>query len=313
LEDDQVTTDTAAVDTTAPAAEPEGFDFRHPGKSARDGIDRLESAHDAFVESLQRSMADRLGSQVDIKFAGVEQVGLGRYLRTLPPPAVLTSFTMDPYPGRAVLEVGSAVGLGLIDALLGGTGEFADIRRLTDVEHKLMESVADCAFGALGRALEPLGVEPQIEIADADPIQLAIQAGRDFVVSLHYAVSVADGLPHRERLVLAYPVTALHDIAEGGRPGERDERARSGREAIERMIPGLDIPFCVRLQASRIRFDDLAGLEPGDVLRLDHSLEDLAVGFAGGVPVVEGRIGTARASLALEITNWLEDQRVETA
>ena len=291
--------------------EPVGFDFRNPGRSARDGIDRLESAHDAFVESLQRMMADRLGTQVRIEFTGVEQVGLGRYLRTMPPPAVLTAFSMAPHQGRAVLEIGSAVGLGLIDTVLGGTGEYAEHRRLTDIEAKLMADVAQCAFDSLGKALGPLGVEPEIEIANADPIQLAIQASRDFVVALHYRVQVAEGLPMRDRLVIAYPVTALHDIAAGGPPGQHEERVRSGRASIERTLPGLEVPFTVRLQPSTVPFLDLAELQPGDVLRLDHGLDDVAIGVAGGVPIVEGRIGTARSKLALELTGWLDDPRVE--
>jgi flagellar motor switch protein FliM len=308
-EDGDVTAQSATESATN--QEPVGFDFRNPGKSARDGIDRLESAHDAFVESLQRTMADRLGTQVRIEFRGVEQTGLGRYLRTMPPPAVLTAFSMTPHQGRAILEIGSTVGLGLIDAVLGGTGEYTEHRRLSDVESRLMADVAQCAFDALGKALGPLGVEPEIEIADADPIQLAIQAAREFVVTLHYRVSVSEGLPMRDRLVLAYPVTALHDIAEGGPPGQHDERVRRGRAAIERLLPGLEVPFTVRLQPSAVRFVDLAGLEPGDVLRLDHGLDDVAIGVAGGIPILEGRVGTSRSKLALELTRWLDDRRVE--
>ncbi len=217
---------------------------------------------------------------------------------------------MDPYPGRAVLEVGSAVGLGIVDAVLGGSGSYDEQRRLTEVEARLMHRVAECGFGALGKALQPLGVEPRIEIGNADPIQLAIQAGRDFVVTLHYRVGLADGLALRDRLVLAYPVAALHDIADGG-PGEHDERMLSGRAAIEQMLPGVGIPFAVRLQPSRVSFADLAGLQPGDVLRLDHGLDDPVIGVAGGMPVVEGRIGSSRSKLALEITNWIDDGRTE--
>jgi len=298
---------------TAPAtsaAEPIGFDFRNPGKAAQEGIDRLESAHDAFVESLQRNLADKAGVQVRIEFRGVEQVGLGRYLRTMPPPAVLTAFSMAPYPGRAILEVGSAVGLGIIDVLMGGSGDYEEARRLTDAELRIMERVSECAFTALGKALLALGVEPEIMLNNADPIQLAIEAGKDFVVALNYRVSVADGLPLRDRLVLAYPVGALHDIAEGG-PGEHDDRMLSDRAAIERMLPGVDVPFSVRLQPSRVSFSDLAGLRPGDVLRLDHGVDDPAIGVAGGMPVLRGRIGASRSKLAIEMTDWVDDRPLE--
>ena len=298
------------VDTGARAAEAVGFDFRNPGKAARDGIDKLESAHDAFVESLQRGLADRVGVQVRIEFKGVEQIGLGRYLRTMPPPAVLTAFSMDPYPGRAILEIGSAVGLGMVDYLLGGTGEFEEVRRLSDAEVQLMDRVSECAFSALINALHPLGVQPEIEVGNADPIQLAIEAGKDFVVALHYRVSVAEGLALRDRLVLAYPVGALHDIADGG-PGEHEDRRLSGREAISQMIPDVDVPFAVRLQPSRVSFTDLAGLRPGDVLRLDHGLDDPAIGVAGEMPVVEGRIGASRSKIALELTDWIDHRPLE--
>jgi len=297
----------------ASSREPVGFDFRHPGKSASDGIDRLESAHDAFVESFQRLVAKRTGLQIRLEFQTVEQIGFGRYLRSMGPPAVLTAFKMAPYPGRAVIEIGSSVGLSMIDVLLGGSGESGPGRRLTDIENVLMSEVEAAAFEALGNALGSLGLEPEVEIENADPIQLAIQAGRDFVVVLQYRIAIGDDIPPQERLVLAYPVTVLHDIAEGGAPGGRDERVRSGRAAIEQLLPGLKVPFAVRLQPSQVRFTDLANLQPGDVLRLDHSVEDTAIGLVGDIPTVEGRLGATDGHMALRVTGWLDDTRGDTS
>jgi flagellar motor switch protein FliM len=112
--------------------------------------------------------------------------------------------------------------------------------------------------------------------------------------------------------VLAYPVAALHDIAEGGAPGQYEESSRCSREMLERMIPGVPVGFSASLQPSRVAFGDLADLRAGDVLRLDHELDDLAVGMVGDVPVLEGRIGRGRSGrLAMEVTGWLDERRLE--
>jgi flagellar motor switch protein FliM len=72
------------------------------------------------------------------------------------------------------------------------------------------------------------------------------------------------------------------------------------------LLPDVLIPFAVRLQPSRVQFVDIAGLEPGDVLRLDHGLDDVAVGVVGDQAIVQGRVGKVRNKLALELEGWLD-------
>ena len=71
------------VDTTK-GASAEPFDFRHPGRAVQDGIRRLETAHEAFVERLESIFSHAAGEDVSITLRSVAQSQLGLHLRMLP-------------------------------------------------------------------------------------------------------------------------------------------------------------------------------------------------------------------------------------
>jgi flagellar motor switch protein FliM len=296
-----VSTESIAVESPDLGTQPEpraveSFNFQNPGHSIREGIKRLESAHEAFAGRFERALSDSYGATIELELQGIQQSTFTRYLASLPLPGVLGALRLQPFPGNVILELSAEAGLPLIELILGGTAEVFEERKLTLLERQLLEAVAGDAVGALGAALEPLGLEVVVEAWESDAQFLDLPAG-ELAILVKYGLRIGES-PLIDRLVLIYPLSALQSIAEGNydaaEPGVRDH------------LPAVTVPFHAHLQDSQIAYRDLAALRPGDVLRLDHSIDAPVIGFVGSRPLVAGRLGTTRNKLALEIAGWID-------
>lgn len=293
----------------APGLEPRTFDFRNPGRAVLAGIRRLESAHDAFVSGFERMVGARLGTQVRIQLRGIDQLALDQHLQTTTP-AMLARLDLAPYPGAAVFEIGETAGLSAIDVMLGGNGRDPQPRKPTDLDQRLLSGMVEVATSTLRSSLEPLGVELTMGAVETDPTLFALSADPGFMVALRYGVAIGEDAPLHDHLLLAYPVATIQAIAEGD-PGAASELvALEGGEpglpaTVEDHLPDVPVPFAVRLQSTEISFGDIADLRPGDVLRLDHTIDEPALGLVDGRPLVVGRLGRRRNRLAIELSRWL--------
>ena len=123
-----MSTNSIAVESPDLEAQPasrdvESFNFQNPGRSIREGIRRLESAHEAFAGRFERAMSDSYGAAVELELQGIQQSTFTRYFTSLPLPGVLGALRLKPFPGTVVLEMSAEAGLPLIELILGGTAE----------------------------------------------------------------------------------------------------------------------------------------------------------------------------------------------
>ena len=69
-------------------------------------------------------------------------------------------------------------------------------------------------------------------------------------------------------------------------------------------LRAIAVPMTVRLRESAIGASELASLQVGDVLRLDHKVDESVIASVAGMKLLEGRIGRKGKNVALEISKW---------
>ena len=58
----------------------------------------------------------------------VEQLTYEEFIRSIPNPTVLNVFSLEPFEGKAILEINPSVIFYIIDRLFGGPGESSGIK-----------------------------------------------------------------------------------------------------------------------------------------------------------------------------------------
>jgi hypothetical protein len=201
-----------------------------------------------------------------------------------------------PTPG--VLTVDDTVALALADVLLGGNGT-VEPRAPERVETSVLRRHLSRALSPLVEPLMPYGVRA-IDLAepprDITPPEL-LGGAEMFAVRL--TVELDSGvLPGV--LVLALPYRTLFGTA-GTADVPRDEKAN-------RALAGVPVDLTVRFPATTVPAYDIAGLEPGDVLRLEVA-QPIVQGLVDGVRLLSGSLGRSgrrRAILVSELESGPE-------
>jgi hypothetical protein len=201
-----------------------------------------------------------------------------------------------PTPG--VLTVDDPVALALADVLLGGDGSVTG-RAPERVETSVLRRHLERALSPMLEPLVPYGVRALDLAAPPSEITAPELLGGAEMFAVRLSVELDSGvLPGV--LVLALPYRTLFGTA-GTADVPRDEKAN-------RALAGVPVDLTVRFPATTVPAYDIAGLEPGDVLRLDVA-QPLVQGLVNGVRMLSGSLGRSgrhRAILVSELESGLE-------
>lgn len=297
--------DVAVPDTEELAA----FDFRRPSKFAREHLRSLETAHEVFVRRATGLLTQALRSVVTMEPVSTDQITYEDYTRSIPTPSVITTFTVQPLPGPVVMEMSTQMGLTLIDRLLGGMGAPIPMRRPTELEAGLLHDLMGHLQDALTAALEPLAdVQPEIQGIEFNPQFVQAVAPNEMVLMLTYELVLHSTQRTEGLLSICYPFStlapAMHELEAHVWRTHSGDNSEDGPRPFRDLLPEVEVPMVVQLRTSSVPAVDVAQLRPGDVIRLEHRVDEPAVGVVGGHPVLNGRIGRRGRRLAIQISGW---------
>src|SRR5437867_5204511 len=170
------------------------YDFRHPEKFSRDQLRTLEFLHENFARRLQTALSAYLRTVVQINMLGLEQGVYDEYTRQVPNPAVLYTISMDPLPGRAILELHPSIVFIIVDRLLGGLGKGLNkSRELTDVEQTLLETVVWEVLSSLKEAWGNIAtLQPRLGEVAFTPQFMQIALSSETVLTISFEIRILD-------------------------------------------------------------------------------------------------------------------------
>jgi flagellar motor switch protein FliM len=294
-------------DLAATAATP--VDFRRPSRIGRDAVMAVESTHEAFTRRLLTLWGASTHTALEITHLATEQLSVDDYVRTLPSPTVLATLRAGPLGATALLDLDLPLALLLVERLLGGVGDPATsavARRPTDLEtslisHDLLEPVAQ----AIDETLRDLDGEPsELLGVETSPQRLQMASSGELLLLLTYRIEIRGDLQAQGLLSLAYPVVPLMaqlDRIMTGGEGEDEELATASAQMVTASLMDADLGVRVRLGESPLPAAVLAGLVPGDVLRLDHSVHAPARLVIDDREVGTAHLGRRGRRLAVQI------------
>lgn len=240
-------------------------------------VQALEGAYASFARGASEDLSSYLHSPVEVALVSLDQLSYDEYVRGAPDPTVAGVFGLKPLPGRGILELSPALGLWIVDRVLGGSGvvKAGEPRPLTEMEKALVEGTLSRLLEELATVWQELGsFEPElVEIADSAE---AGEIGKrtDAVAAARFEVKVGE---MTESASICLPVISLKvgRVGSGGEEGERGEpEAASLRRGLTRVLSSVPVTCVVRLGRTAIPARELAALQEGDVVCLDTRADE---------------------------------------
>jgi flagellar motor switch protein FliM len=272
---------------------PEKYIFSRAGQISNDQMRAISTVNDLFARNLMHSLGGWLRTPFRVKLVAGEQLPFSEFLERLSTLAYICSVRLEPLGAVGLLEIDLALAAPIVDVLLGGVGHAGQKRELTDIEESIMTAVVELIVQELTLAWQPVGLEFALEKreTEAQAARTMTLGEKTLCVSFEVRMPEVQGV-----LNLCLPAVVLNAIlrrliAEGDRPRRRS------KDAVARMreLMGQSrVGAVLQLPPIRLRASEVAGLQPGMVLRLPvprHESSEIRIGglqLAKACPVQSG-------------------------
>jgi flagellar motor switch protein FliM len=289
------------------------YDFRRPERFDGQAVRSLDAAHELFTRRVSSGLGAMLRTVVQVEPLTVDQISYDDYLRAMPSPTLVVSVGLAPLPSPVLLEINLELALALLDRLLGGgmSGGGDDhpaVRRPTDLEAALLTDLVAVVLPAFEETLSSfLPVTAEVLGVEYNPQLVQIASPSESVLLFTFGMKVSQGMAAEGLLTVCYPAGAVAPLLEhvssqlhaANVPDSVDERWTA---ALTESLSDVDVELRVTLDDSPVPARDLAALQVGDVLRLDHRIDRPVRGRVGDLDILLGHPGRRGRRLAVHVT-----------
>ena len=264
----------------------------------------LRAVHERFAPALATALSAFLRSDFQVSFQDLSVQTSAGFQAALPSPTCLMIFRLHPREERMYLHMNCATVFGLLELLLGGKvgPEPAASRNLTEIEWSLLEEIVRVMVRPLGEAwqlfstvefeVESLVSEPGL-VAQNDPKQPSSQP------MLRLAFELRSG-EQSGALEIAAPQSFFDSAGATLEQNASDTVEPDARQKLALLDEaGVSLEVC--LDGPLLPVADLMNLKPGQVIKLNHPLDQPLQGVVNGALSMEGSVVTSGKKRAFQV------------
>ncbi len=290
-------------------ADVKAFDFRTPTKFPTSFAREFTELHKAFTRMLSDSLTRELRAPVTVEPVGWEQLSYDSYVRSMPNPSILSIIELAPLPGRVVIEMSTQLGLILVDRMLGGPGRPVAPRQPTQLEQTLLGATLEHPLAALKETFNGVtNVDPTFVTSELNPAFAHATNPTEMVLVLSFSAVIETAGPTTRGLIsLCYPLTVLNPIKEAMRQARWSGGVKDEPDSVDLMaslIQKAPVEVVVHTNITEVTAAALAGLQPGDVVMLDHAVDEPLIGSIESNRFMRLRLGRQGPEVAARLETW---------
>ncbi len=259
-----------------PASKAAAFDFRRPDRIAKSQVRAIHLLHENFVRNLASSLSAYLRSYLTVNLISVEQLSYGEFLEGLPSPTCLVSLSLRPYDGNALIELNSSLIFPIIEIILGGKGRASGQlkREMTEIEQNLLESLFRIILNDLREAWKGVTlIDFKIEAVATEPQMLQILAPNEAVVAVGIEIRIGENSGTLNIAIPSINIKMIGQKFDQQWSLRKTDPTEAEQQRVLKLIRGSEAELDARLRGPSLRVQELLEMEVGDLLWLDHRID----------------------------------------
>lgn len=296
----------------APEKVVKNYDFKRPAKFSKEHLRTLEIIFEHYGRLLSTNLPVHLRKPVQVNVASSESCTFSEFSNALSNPVVLGIINFAPMTGDIILELSPNLGFAILDRMLGGAGlPLEKNREFSEIELSILDKVMVTCMQLLR--------EPWKNVVALEPFMDRIETNAQFaqiiapnemiaIVTLNVRIGEVEGYMNA-----CLPYITLEDIMDklntkfwfSTMQNASDENYA---EYIESMIKRTDIPVKAVLGRSVVSVIDFAGLQVGDVIRLDSKVEEELSVYVGNIKKFTALPGKNKDKYAVRVTSVIREE-----
>ncbi len=307
--------DEGEIDTSpkqeAPSEEVVPFDFANYTISAKVKMPGLEVVNDQFSRGFRSGLSSMLRQMVDTSTVPIELEKFRDFIKRIPVPASLHIFKMEPLRGHAIFMIESRLVFFLVERFLGGSGKGTakvEGREFTPIEQRLIRRVVNLALQELEKAWRNfVPIKTRYVRSEINPQFARIVQPDENVVVCKFELDLED---LTGEIAFCLPMAMLQPIKQKlYTPFQTEEMMDPfWRKQLEEIIRSVEVEVVVPLGQVEITGQELLDMAVGDVIQLDHPIDEPLLALIEGRPKLLGQPGVYRGQKAFQVTDFIEKE-----
>ncbi len=270
--------------------------------------------NERLIGFLKENLSKMTNSIVDVKIVSSEILEFNEFSGSLPLPASLNVFNIDPLKGYAMLVMEGRLVFSFVETFFGGKGlnpAKLEGRSFTLVESKIIDKITRIILNDFQQAWIDANIskaEMKYSHSEIDPQFTQIANPDDMVVVVKFTINLANG---SGAISFCIPYSTLEPVKNRLKKKFSAEISAADaiwKKAIEEKIRKMEIDFNGVLGTLRINTKQLLEMQAGDVMILDQKTEEPMSANVQGVKKFKGYPGSYHKNNAIRISEILTEE-----
>lgn len=285
------------------------YDLANQDRIIRGRMPTLDIIHDRFIRLFRVTLSNSLRKMANLSVNSTGPLKFSEFMNALPLPSCLNILRLDPLRGAAVMVIESKLLYALVDSFFGGNDvPFTKIegKDFTPIEIKIARRVVLSAIDDLEKAWEPVyPLKIGYSRTEINPQFVAVVPPSDVVIATTFDVEL-EKVSGTIKIIIPY--STLEPIKSKLSVGFQSEQLEVDYIWIHRIkeqIMQTEANIQIKLGSADITVHDLANLEPGDIIQLNHDATKPLDVLVEGIPKFRCIPGVLKGQRAIKITESL--------
>lgn len=287
------------------------YDFNRPAKFSKEHLRTLEIIFEHYGRLLSTNLPIYLRKNVQVSVASSETVTFSEFTNALSNPIILGIVNFQPLTGNIIIELGTNLGYAMIDRMLGGAGNpLEKTREFSEIEMSIIERILVICMQLLREPWKNvLDINPVLDRLETNPQFAQIIAPNEMIAIVTLSIRIGDV---EGMMTVCLPFSTLEDIMDRLNTkywyaNMQELHDEDYEEHIASLLKRVQIPMKAVLGRSTISVSEFAGIQLGDVIRLDTHVDDELNIYVGNIRKFTALPGTSKEQYAVRVTTVIRE------
>jgi len=290
------------------------YDLTGQEKVVRGRMPALETTAERFARKFRSTLSSVLRQVISVNTLSVHVTKYEEFIKTIPVPASLNLFKINPLKGSALFVIESRVVFALVDIIFGGSGRETikiEGREFTIIENNLIKKIV---LDALSDFEDVWKIIVQFDVVyqgtESNPQFVQLVAASDTVIVMQFEVDMGFS---SGKISFCIPSLMIEPISKKLQAGYQEDTFVADKEWTNSFNEGLknaSVNLVVELGRTELNGREITNLKKGDVIRLDQYCSDSLNVFVEDVLKIKGYPGIYKSGRAIEVSKFIVRKEV---
>ena len=297
----------------SPSVKVREYDFRTANRFPKEQMRTFHVVFETFSQLFTNRLSSILRVSCECEILSIEECSYSEFNNSLPTPVLLAVMEVSPMHGSLLTQLSPEFAYMIISRLFGGGTAGENSKQFTEIELALLERVLRQAATVFDEAWDKVvTLTTQIERIETSPQFAQITAPNEPVAVVILSVKMGEEtglmsvcIPHTATQPVATQLNTRLWFSSGTRDDGRGEERMA---LLQQKLLQTPIPVTAFFEQTPATVSDIVNLKVGDVIKLDHAVDQPLTIKVHHIPKFKASIGTLGHKYALQIVDVIKEE-----